>query len=51
MIIHLIARSRQPTVVERLIDALREVQGAYALVALSADAIYGCAIRSASARW
>ena len=41
VIIHLIARSRQPTVVERLIDALREVQGAYALIALSADAIYG----------
>jgi amidophosphoribosyltransferase len=41
VIIHLIARSRQPTVIERLIDALREVQGAYALIALSADAIYG----------
>jgi amidophosphoribosyltransferase len=41
VIIHLIARSRQPTVVERLIDALREIQGAYALIALSADAIYG----------
>jgi amidophosphoribosyltransferase len=28
-------------VLERLIDALREVQGAYALIALSADALYG----------
>jgi amidophosphoribosyltransferase len=41
VIIHLIARSRQPTVVERLIDALAEVDGAYALVALSGDALYG----------
>ena len=41
VIIHLIARSRQPTVVERLVDALRQVQGAYALVALSGDALYG----------
>jgi amidophosphoribosyltransferase len=41
VIIHLIARSRQPTVVERLVDALGQVQGAYALVALSADALYG----------
>src|SRR5919106_5057021 len=41
VIIHLIARSRQPSVVERLIDALSQVQGAYALVALSADALYG----------
>ena len=38
VIIHLIARSRQPTVVERLVDALRQVEGAYALVALSAEA-------------
>jgi amidophosphoribosyltransferase len=41
VIIHLIARSRQPTVVERLIDALSQVEGAYALVALSGDALYG----------
>jgi amidophosphoribosyltransferase len=41
VIIHLIARSRQPTVIERLIDALAEVDGAYALVALSGDALYG----------
>ena len=40
VIIHLIARSRQPTVVERLVDALRQVEGAYALVALSAEALY-----------
>ena len=41
MIIHLIARSRQPSVVERLVDALSQVQGAYALVALSGSALYG----------
>ncbi len=41
VIIHLIARSRQPTVVERLVDALAQVEGAYALVALSGDALYG----------
>jgi amidophosphoribosyltransferase len=41
VIIHLIARSRQPTVVERLVDALVQVEGAYALIALSGDALYG----------
>jgi amidophosphoribosyltransferase len=41
VIVHLIARSSQPTVIERLIDALRQVEGAYALVAMSADALYG----------
>jgi amidophosphoribosyltransferase len=41
VIIHLIARSRQPTVVERLVDALGQVEGAYALVALSGSALYG----------
>ena len=41
VIIHLIARSRQPTVVERLVDALSQVEGAYALVALSGSALYG----------
>ncbi len=41
VIIHLIARSRQPTVIERLVDALAQVEGAYALVALSGSALYG----------
>jgi amidophosphoribosyltransferase len=41
VIIHLIARSRQPSVVERLVDALSQVEGAYALVALSGSALYG----------
>jgi len=41
VIIHLIARSRRPSVVERLIDALAQVQGAYSLIALSGDALLG----------
>jgi amidophosphoribosyltransferase len=41
VIVHLIARSSQPTVVERLIDALRQVEGAYALVAMSGSALFG----------
>ena len=41
VIIHLIARSRQPSVIERLVDALAQVEGAYALVALSGNALYG----------
>jgi amidophosphoribosyltransferase len=41
VIIHLIARSRQPTVVERLIDALGAVDGAYSLVALSGEQLFG----------
>jgi amidophosphoribosyltransferase len=41
VIVHLIARSSQPTVVERLIDALRQIEGAYALVAMSGSALYG----------
>jgi amidophosphoribosyltransferase len=39
--IHLIATSRSATVVERLIGALRQVTGAYSLVALSNDALIG----------
>ncbi len=41
VIVHLIARSRQPSVLERLIDALAQVQGAYSLVVLSAEALIG----------
>ena len=35
VILHLIARSRKGRVVERFIDALRQVEGGYALVALT----------------
>ncbi|MGI9499969.1 MAG: amidophosphoribosyltransferase [Geminicoccaceae bacterium] len=41
VIIHLIARSRKPSVVDRLSDALLHVQGAYALVAMSDDMLLG----------
>ena len=41
VIIHLIATSLKETVVDRLIDALRQIQGAYSLAALSQDAIIG----------
>lgn len=35
--VHLIARSKEPTTVDRVADALSRVQGAYSLVFLSAD--------------
>src|SRR5438128_7410857 len=41
VIIHLIATSLKETVVDRLIDALRQVQGAFSLAALSQDEIIG----------
>jgi amidophosphoribosyltransferase len=41
VIVHLIARSREPSVVERLVDALRHVDGAYSLVALSGSELFG----------
>src|SRR5690606_22590554 len=41
VIIHLIAISQQTTVVDRLIDALRQVVGAYSLVALTNDSMIG----------
>ncbi len=39
--IHLVAISRYSTVVDRLIDALRQVVGAYSLIALTDDAMLG----------
>ncbi len=41
VIIHLIATSRQTTVVDRMVDALRQVEGAYSLVALTATQLIG----------
>jgi amidophosphoribosyltransferase len=41
VIVHLIATSRSTTVVDRMIDALRRVVGAYSLVAMSNDAVIG----------
>ncbi|CCG40245.1 amidophosphoribosyltransferase [Magnetospirillum molischianum] len=41
VIIHLIAISLYSTVEDRLIDALRQVEGAYSLVALTPDSVIG----------
>ncbi len=41
VIVHLIATSTATTIVDRLIDALRQVEGAYSLVALTDDAVIG----------
>ena len=41
VIVHLIATSLKDTVVDRLTDALRQVQGAYSIVALSQDEVIG----------
>jgi amidophosphoribosyltransferase len=41
VIVHLIATSLKDTVVDRLVDGLRQVEGAYSLCALSADAVIG----------
>jgi amidophosphoribosyltransferase len=41
VIVHLIATSLKETVVDRLTDALRQVQGAFSLVALSQDEVIG----------
>jgi amidophosphoribosyltransferase len=38
---HLIATSRQGTILDRLVDALRQVEGAYSLAALTQDAVIG----------
>ncbi len=41
VLVHLIARSRQRSIVERLIDALHQVEGAYSLVGVYDDGIMG----------
>jgi amidophosphoribosyltransferase len=41
VILHLIARSKKRRIVERLIDALRQIEGAYALVCLTNDMLIG----------
>jgi len=42
VILHLIATSRAGSLVERVVDALGQVEGAYSLVCLSADRMIGC---------
>ena len=41
VILHLVARSRKARVVDRFIDALRDIEGGYALVALTNTALIG----------
>ena len=41
VILHLIARSRKRRIVERLVDALFQIEGAYALVCLTNDMLIG----------
>ena len=41
VIIHLVATSAKKSVVDRVIDALHQCQGAYALVAMTATALFG----------
>ena len=41
VIIHLIATSLYSTVVDRMVDALKQVEGAYAVVALTQEALIG----------
>lgn len=41
VVVHLIAISQQGTVEERIIDALRQIEGAYSMVAMTSNALYG----------
>ncbi|MDG1286175.1 MAG: amidophosphoribosyltransferase [Rickettsiales bacterium] len=41
VMIHLIARSKKASVADRIIDGLKQIQGAYSLVALSHDGMVG----------
>ncbi len=42
VIIHLVATSRYPTMVDKLIDALRLLEGAYALVVITPEGMIAC---------
>ena len=42
VIIHLVATSRYPTIADRLIDALRLVEGAYSLIVTTPDGMIAC---------
>jgi amidophosphoribosyltransferase len=41
VVLHLVARSKAETVVDCIIDALRQVEGAFSMVALTADQLIG----------
>ena len=42
VIIHLVATSRYPTLLDRFIDALRMVEGAYSLICMTAEGMIAC---------
>ncbi len=42
VIIHLVATSRYPTTADRLVDALRLVEGAYALIVMTPEGMIAC---------
>ncbi len=42
VIIHLVARSRYRTLLDRFIDALKQVEGAYSLICLTPDGLIAC---------
>ena len=42
VILHLVARSHQDSLAQRVVDALKQVEGAWSLVALSPDSLVGC---------
>src|SRR5690606_6486794 len=42
VIIHLVATSRYPTLLDKLVDALRMVEGAYSLVVMTPLGMIGC---------
>ena len=37
IIVHLVARSHQDTVIDRLIDAIKQIEGAFSLVCIAKD--------------
>ena len=41
IIVHLVARSHQDTVVDRLIDAIKQIEGAFSLVCIAKDMLIG----------
>jgi len=42
VIIHLVATSRYPTLLDRFVDALRMVEGAYSLICMTPDGMIAC---------
>ncbi len=42
VIIHLVATSRYPTMIDRLVDALRMVEGAYSLIVMTPEGMIAC---------